>query len=344
VAELRPAVRARRAALTLATAVVLTTTVVTARAATSPIQWTQLRNPVLSSPDLAVKDPALVRARGRWWAVVSAVSAQGSWRVGVFGSPDLQRWPTQSLMPHDPTVEGEASPDVTRERDGVFVVTYQSFVHDVDGAQAKLYYRTTRDFSSFSPPHPLAHELHPGPGDRMIDAAIVRSPTGLLLGYKTGVPDTPQHFEIARSTTGTLDGPWEVVGRPDIVVLDDTIENYQFLHLDGKWMLLATSNAFDRPYLFELRGNPGDAKGWLHWSKGRELKIPKERWNTGHGTTALNYEHANSAFLVDAHRIDGWYYLVYADAPEVTTFGGAGHNVLALARSRDLGHWTVPPH
>ncbi len=41
--------------------------------------------------------------------------------------------------------------------------------------------------------------------------------------------------------------------------------------------------------------------------------------------------------------IDGYSYLVYADSPEVTTFTGDGHAQLAIARSRDLVHWSVPP-
>jgi len=37
-------------------------------------------------------------------------------------------------------------------------------------------------------------------------------------------------------------------------------------------------------------------------------------------------------------------YFVYADAAAVTSFGGAGHDQLGVARSTDLLHWSVPPH
>jgi hypothetical protein len=125
-------------------------------------------------------------------------------------------------------------------------------------------------------------------------------------------------------------------------VYGDTIENYQFVSIDGHWMLLATSNMFDRPELFRLTGNASVPAGWLHWSAARELHIPQETWNPGRGVTGTTYEHANCAFLIDRRPIDGFFYLVYADAPEMSTFGSQGHAVLAIARSTDLQHWNVP--
>jgi hypothetical protein len=316
----------------------------TSVAASPPIAWSRLRNPILGSPDRAVKDPAIVWGGGRWQALFSSVDPTGRWRIGTSTSPDLVHWSKLGELAHDPAVEGEASPDVGPSPDGTFVVTYQSFVHDEGGAQAKLYYRTTTDFRTYTPPRPLGRELHPGPSERMIDAALAWTPAGLLLGYKFGLPDQAQAFEIARSATGSLDGPWRLIGRPDIRVFGDTIENYQFLHLGNGWQLLATSNRLDHPFLFTLAGDPSVPTGWLHWSPGRELHVPQERWNPGRGTTGISYEHANCAFLVDRRAVAGRYYLVYADAPEVTRFGGAGHDQLGVARSTDLVHWSVPPH
>jgi hypothetical protein len=127
-------------------------------------------------------------------------------------------------------------------------------------------------------------------------------------------------------------------------VYGDTIENYQFVHLNRRWQLLATSNQFDRPYLFQLAGDPRDPRGWLRWSTGQLLQIPREGWNRGRGVTGVSYEHANCAFVVDRQPIGGYVYLVYADAPELSAFAGSGHDQLAIARSTDLRHWSVPPH
>ena len=191
-------------------------------------------------------------------------------------------------MPHDPTIEGEASPDVVRAPDGRFVVTYQSFVHDARGGLAKLYYRTTDRLRAVLAAAPAARDrCIAAPTDRVIDAALAWTPAGLLLGFKTGA-GRRRHFEIARSTTGSLDGPWQLVGRPDIRVFGDTIENYQFIAIDGRWKLLATSNQLDRPFLFDLAGDPTQPRGWLHWSTGRELEVPQEPWNTGTGITGLD--------------------------------------------------------
>lgn len=306
------------------------------------VAWSQLRNPVIGYATRATKDPAIVFAHGRWRALFSSIGADGTWRVGITTSRDMRHWSALRFMPHDPRVGGEASPDVVRAPDGRWVVTFQSSPHDVAGGESKLYYRTTADFEHFSRARPLAHELHPAPGDRMIDAALVWSPAGLLVGYKVGGHDGPQAFELARSTTGSLDGPWVAVGRPGIRVYGDTIENYQFLRLGGRFALLATSNVLDQPFVFSLTGDPHAPSGWLHWSAGRMLDVPQEAWNPGHGLTGSTYEHANSAFLVDRRAVDGRYYLVYADSPELVTFAQQGHARLGLARSTDLVHWSVP--
>lgn len=308
------------------------------------MRWTALRNPILSSNADAVKDPALVALDGGWVMLYSRVDRAGTWRVGIARTDDLRVFSHFGTMPHDPATAGEASPDVTRSPDGNYVVTYQSFPHDRDGGEAKLYARTTKDFRSFSAPIRLAANIHNGRSDRLIDPALAWSPAGLLLGFKLGTTtgSEQQHFEIARSTTGTLAGPWQLIGRPNISVYGDTIENYQFLPLGGRWRLLATSNTLDRPYLFTLAGNAHRADGWLHWSEGRELHVPQESWNPGTGPTGAAYEHANCAFVVNRGPIDGHTYIVYADSPDKTTFGGAGSAVLALARSRDLVTWSVP--
>ena len=308
------------------------------------VRWTALRNPILSSNADAVKDPALVALDGGWVMLYSRVDRAGTWRVGIARTDDLRVFSHFGTMPHDPATAGEASPDVTRSPDGNYVVTYQSFPHDRDGGEAKLYARTTKDFRSFSAPIRLAANIHNGRSDRLIDPALAWSPAGLLLGFKLGTTtgSEQQHFEIARSTTGRLAGPWQLIGRPNISVYGDTIENYQFLHLDDRWMLLATSNVLDRPELFRLEGDPKRPSAWLGWSSARELLVPQERWNPGRGITGTTYEHANCAFVVDRRSVDGHFYLVYEDAPAMSSFDMQGHGELAVARSTDLLHWSVP--
>lgn len=308
------------------------------------VAWAGLANPILSSSRYAVKDPALVALDDSWVMLYSRVDRAGTWRVGIARSNDIRKFSSFGTMPHDRATTGEASPDVTRSPDGSFVVTYQSFRHDRDGGEAKLYARTTTDFRNFSAPIRLAANLHNRPGDRLIDPALAWSRAGLLLGFKLGTTtgSEQQHFEIARSLTGTLRGPWQLIGRPHITVYGDTIENYQFLHFRDHWMLLATSNMFDRPELFQLQGDPSRPSSWLDWSPARELRVPQERPNAGQGITGTTYEHANSAFLIDRRPFDGHAYLVYEDAPEMSSFDMQGHGTLAIARTVDLLHWQLP--
>jgi hypothetical protein len=309
------------------------------------VAWAGVRNPILSSAEYGIKDPALVAFDGGWVMLYSQVDRAGAWRIGIARSHDLKAWTGFAAMPHDPAIAGEASPDVTRAPDGRYVVTYQSSRFDRARTQSKLYARTTNDFRMFSAPVRLAANLHNGPNDRLIDAALAWSAAGLLLGYKLGTTDgsEQQHFELARSLTGSLAGPWRLIGRPHVSVYGDTIENYQFIHIGSRWILLATSNQFDRPELFNLAGNPTQPSGWLDWSAPRELRVPQQPWNAGRGVTGATYEHANCAFLIDQRTIDGYFYLVYADAPDMSTFDMQGHAVLAIARSTDLTRWSVPP-
>ena len=130
------------------------------------------------------------------------------------------------------------------------------------------------------------------------------------------------------------------MGRPDIVVYGDTVENYEFLTVNGAWDLVATSNTLDQPFIFTLApGDPNRPKTWLHWSTGRELMVPSQPFDTGQGISSVNFEHANSAFLCVGPQ--GENYLTYAGSEELTAYGGWGHARIGIARSSDLINWQV---
>jgi hypothetical protein len=314
------------------------------------IGWTGLHNPVLSDPTAGEKDQALVWAGGRWHMLFSFVTNDSPtpgaehWNIAVATSPDLVHWSAPSPWPAQPGVIGVGSPDIVRSPSGLFVATYDSGPGEAGGGQAKLYYRTSPDLTSWSPPHPLALSLHPTPAERMIDPTLAWTGNGLVLGYKYGTvsSSTSQHFEVAWSPSGSIDGPWRFVGRPDIVVYGDTVENLEFLTVAGRWRLVATSNTFDQPWMFDLSGDPASPASWLSWTHGRMLEIPGQKWDSGPGLSSVGYEHANSVFLCDAHAVDGYYYATYSGSDELTRFGGWGHAEIGMARSRDLVHWSVP--
>lgn len=337
------------------------------------VAWAQLRNPMLSEPDAGVKDQALVWADGAWHMLFSYVTndvptpGAEHWDIASATSADLNQWSAPAPWPAQTGVVGVASPDIVRSPTGVFVATYDSDPGGTDGSQSKLYYRTSTDLETWSAPEPLALSLHPAPGDRMIDPALAWTGHGLILGYKDGTASnsnststsspssgasSSQHFEIAWSPTGSLTGPWRYVGRPDIVVNGDTIENFEFVAVAGSWHLVATSNTFDQPWIFELSGDPNTPSSWLHWTGGRMLVIPGQSWDSGPGVSSVGFEHANSVFLCDDpagpagasgdNSGAGYYYVTYSGSDELTHFGGWGHAKIGIARSTDLVHWQDP--
>ena len=268
------------------------------------------------------------------------------WNVATATSKDMVHWSPPDPWPLQPGVLGVASPDIVREPSGIFLVSYQSDpgASAPSNAQARLFYRTSKDLRSWSAPHALAHSLAPSPAERMIDGAFVFTGHQLLVGFKYSSPTQPAIFEIARSTTGSPQGPWQLVGRPDIEVNGDTIENYEFVVAAGKWRLIATSNTLDQPWLFTLAGNPAQPDGWLRWTGGYQLPLPAEVFNNANGVSSISFEHANSVFLCSATSLPGSYsYLLYAGSDELTQFDGWGHAKIGIARGTDLIHWQVPP-
>ena len=286
---------------------------------------------------------------GLWHLVFSYVRNDPSlpggvyWDIATSSSKNMSSWTKPVAWPAQPGTLGVAGPQLVRDPQGQFVVTYQSDPGQTDGAQDRLYYRTTTDFVTWSGPHPLAQSLGPAAADRMIDGSLAWTGRGLILGYKAGGEDSPQAFEVAWSPSGSLMGPWKYIGKPDIQVNNDTVERYEFLNVAGSWHLMATSNNLDQPWLFKLAGDPDVASGWLDWSGGYELAIPKAAWDTGPGISSIGYEWANASFLCDATGTDGYYYVLYAGSKELTQFGGWGHAEIGIARSRNLVNWQVPP-
>jgi hypothetical protein len=295
----------------------------------SGIDWAALHNPVLSYDTHGVKDQALQWSGGAWHMLFSDMTQTDTaphvrFAVAVASSTDLRRWSAPRIIARD-----AASPDIVRDPAGQFVVTYQTTVGQLD-------YRTSTGASlrDWSGPHPLGSGL----AARMIDAALAFTSHGVILGFKAGT--TTQHFEIAWAPS--LTGTFHLVGQPIIRLYNDTVENYEFLTVDGTWHLVATSNTLDQPFIFTLgSGNPVRPTTWLHWSAGRMLVLPTQPFDSGNGISSVNYEHANSAFLCVGP--GGEDYLTYAGSTELSAFGGWGHARIGIARSDNLTNWQVAP-
>lgn len=318
------------------------------------VAWDRMKNPILSYPDAAVKDMSVRLADGRWRILFSyARGPEGRFDMGSVSSHDLVSFSRPQVVP------ALASPEITRDPDGTWLIAAQQYDQP---KLAKLRILTTRDFETFSDRRPLAPELAPDaddPKQRVIDAALAHADAGLFLAYKQGdlVEQSPR---IAHSPSGSPEGPWTVLGQPDVGLF----ENYQFFVLDGTWHMLGTTvpdveelvehlelleqgmtgsenPPTHRPVLYRLAGDPDVPANWLRWEKVGEIEIPEERWNTFTGDG--DYERSNSAHLCDARPLDGYFYLFYAGSTEVEAFGGTGHAKLGIARSKDLRTWELPP-
>lgn len=295
--------------------------------------WAGIRNPVVRYEDRAVKDAfAIVDDTGTWRFGYSEIEESPfRFRLGFTSSPDLVTF-TRGETIDQPTTGGLASPSVTRAPDGTYVMVYNSHTRDEGDTANKLYYRTSTDAVSWSEPHRIHITGADADTDRLIDAALAHTETGLFLAFKR-----EQTANIAHAPSGSLDGPWTLLGE----LFPSNLENYQLLQLDGVWHLLGTTIPLvHEPALHRLAGDPSHPASWRTWTHVSTFEIEPQAWNTG---AFLDHEVANAAFLVDRREHDGYAYLVYAGSTDLTSYELRGHCKLGISRSRDLTSWEPAP-
>ncbi len=303
------------------------------------IAWDRLRNPIYEESAMT-KDMAVRWVDGRWNMFYSSrlnTDLDGS--MGYVTSTDWTDWEPTTPRPDD-----GGSSDVTRLADGRYAM-----VHQVDDTATnpipnsrKIVSRVGDDLEAMvqAPPTRLAPGIYDQ--ERLIDGALAHTQWGTFALFKRGLRESlDQVTTLVHSPSGNLDGPWELVGDVTSVGL---LENYQFLTIDGVWHLLGTAIPFHDPTLFRLTGDPSEPASWLDWTLVRSLELPVEDWNAGpHETRGVTHDVANSGFLCDARALDGYFYLFYAGATELTSNDGRGHQKIGVARSTDLESWEVPP-
>lgn len=290
-----------------------------------------LGNPFLAFDDVAVKDAFCVRRGDTWFLGYSHITETPfRFRLGFSRTKDF------ITFEHGPTIDQEevgglASPDVVTWIDGSHVMTYNSHTRDVGTDANKLYWRSSSDLVTWSPPHRFHVEGADAAEDRLIDAAIAYTDSAAFLFFKR-----EQVANVAVSPSRSLDGPWTLLGP----IEPGNVENLQVLRIDGVFHLLATTLLPHRPVLHRLEGDPAAAESWRKWTRVRELEIPEQSWNTG---KSVFYERANAAHLFDDRATTGYFQLVYAGTTELSSYEGRGHVKLGLAKSRDLVTWEVLP-
>ncbi len=319
----------------LAFLAVLLAAVPVAGAATEPLDWTSLKNPVLAYADWSIKDYACVYQDGNFHLFFSAFyEDRGRVRSHVVQvtTPDFKTFsePLVNLDGREDDWIGMCSPDVARIGD-TWYLCYNSW-GDKEDQPNQLFFRSSKDLKNWSPARPLAANLTRRV--RAIDAAVASWQGKVILFWK--------EVQTTRCAVGdSMEGKFRLIGDgyPKTWMRDGREvtwnENYQLLFIDGKWRLL-TSTKMDGstmfPVLFTMEGDGTRLEDWLTWVDGYRLDVAQEEFNTRDRANA-------SALMLPGRMGDGCWYLLYAGNTEGQTFLKRGHNRLGISRSRDLEHW-----
>jgi hypothetical protein len=300
------------------------------------IAWKNLHNPILSYSHWSIKDTAMAYRRGTFYVFFSAFyEDRGRVRshVAEVSTRDFKTY-SQPIFDFDGSEEGwigMCSPDVQRPG-SIYELSFNSWGDD-PAKPDQLFYMTSADLVHWSPRRPLAPNLTAGHG--VIDLSVTRQNGEFYAIWKDG--RNPPEMRTRLAAAKSLSGPWHLVGSGFVgLKMEDgkenglIHENFEFLWFDGKLHLLSS----DYPqghheYVYTLL----DPANPLEWGKGIELKIPAESFNTA--------VPCDAASLYDFRKEDGYFYLLYAGRCDVTTYLHRGWNRLALARSKDLAHWTL---
>lgn len=312
------------------------------------IDWANLRNPVLSYPNWSIKDTAMAYREGTFYVFFSAFYLErGQVRSHVVevSTKDFAHFsdPIFNFDGEEDGWIGMCSPDV-QQLYGKYVMTFNSW-GDKPGKPNELFYMASDDLIHWSSRKTLGLNLTQIGNQRVIDAALAQADGGYYLVYKEQTPGI--HSRPRMAFSASLDGPFHYVGDGIVSLLmpdgkDNGFfhENYEFLRANGQWYLLATDYLHNNqdhdkydvqaPYLYALEPR----SHWLTWVQGRTFDIPRETFNT----ESID----NAAALYDWRKYDGYYYLIYAGRNEGQTYAKRGWNQVALARSKDLVHWSIP--
>jgi hypothetical protein len=317
---------------------VVLASIIAAPAAAGPqpfINWKSLRNPVLSYPNWSIKDAAMAFRQGTFYVFFSAFyEDHGRVRSHVVevSTRDFRTY-SRPIFDFDGEKAGwigMCSPDV-QKLGGIWELSFNSWGDDPKRPD-QLFYITSTDLVHWSSRHALAPNLTAGHG--VIDLSVTRTGSRYYAIWKQGRNRRTMHPRLASATR--LGGPWHEVGSGDasLKMADGKEnglihENFEFIWIDGVLHLLSSDYPHGHhEYLYTLL----DPSNPLEWGKGFELQVPAQSFN--------QMVHCDAAAVYDWRKHDGYFYLIYAGRNEQTTYLHRGWNRLALARSRDLVHWS----
>jgi hypothetical protein len=299
--------------------------------------WDDISNPVYSHEGWSTKDACMIEKDGRFHLFFSAFyHDRGRERSHVTSviTSDFKTFSDPLFMwdGREDDWIGMCSPNITGTGEKYYL-TYNSW-GDKKGKHNQLFYAVSEDLVNWKKDIPLAPNITKG--KRAIDAAAAYNGKEFFLIFKQEKPGVTR---LARAEE--IDGQWEYVsdGLPQLLMADGkdngmTHENYEFIKIDGKWMMVTTDYKPHQLHIYTMKGDGDSPEDWLMWVDGRGLLMPGEDFNTNHNS--------NAAFIADRRHIDGYFYCLYAGRTEGDSHARRGDNKLALARSKDLVNWQVP--
>ena len=310
------------------------------------IPWTDLKNPVYSQSGWSVKDACVTFYNDEFYLFFSAFYKDREKERSHIVAVKTTDWQTYSspilhLDGREDGWTGLCSPNITKH-ENLFYLTYNSWgkVH-ANGKTNDLFCITSSDLKSWSEPIPIAPELTSK--ITCIDLAITFANDSVYAIWKQEIGKTnPGTYRPVIAKAPSLKENFEFLEEkfPKLELKNKRsknriYENYQFIEINKKWHLLTTAYRPHDAVLFEMKGTGKSDQDWLYWFNGRAFDLPRQ-W--------FNFEQiCNAPFLADWRSIDGFFYLLYAGRQQAITHAGRGNNKLALARSKDLVDWKVPP-
>jgi hypothetical protein len=283
------------------------------------VPWDTLRGPLVDRPGESLSDVSVRFTVGQWHLFASRLTtATGRRDVAHLVSVDTTRWTLAEAI-DVPTAAGLTTPDLTRDDDGLFLLTATEVA--ADAVKPTTWAWRSDDLATWDAPQ--AFDPESGTGLERTTSAVTlgHARVGLIaMSTENGEP------WVSVSRTRDIEGYWgpAAVGPP--------LNLPRFLRLGDGWSVLGSQRAGLTPAISALTGDEDKATGWLKWGTPTPLSVPTQAWNAGVPATG--------ASLCDARGIDGFAYLFFA-ASDTTDFV-AGHGVIGLARSRDLITWQLP--
>jgi hypothetical protein len=309
------------------------------------INWSGLKNPVYSHFGWSVKDACMAYREGIFYLFFSAFYRdRGRERSHVVGVT-TRDWfifskPFLHIDGREQGWTGMCSPDIALI-DGIYYLTFNSWGEEhPNGQKNQLFYISSPDLIQWSDYHQIGKNLTEN--IRCIDISIAKHNGAFYIMWKDESIRVPRKKYMPRiAKASALESDWWFIGDgyPHYFLstgLESRFvhENYQFLRIDSKQYLLSLDYAPHHPVLYEIGGNPNVDESWLRWVNGKDLVVPKERFNRA--------QRSNAPFLADWRGFDGYFYMLYAGRTHALTHAGRGNNKLGLARSPDLTDWAVP--